>query len=499
MDDTSKIKKKIFGAYISILTVVSLGLGVSLYKNWCSLLEDTASTLLDEAAVKSALIEGSLLDASRILDVAKGSMAIATSSNTISNLSAHNILNKSLEGFSMYEPENSLGLLFYVDKNGIIRAENGIYPTSEVDVNDRLYFRELSQHPNLKWYIGNKVLGRRTGSAVFHLAIPLLDPQNRFNGLLVQQISVDAISKALASATGHNKFRTLTYQDDGYLIYAHPDDPLAENSDVNAQIQSSAKAQDKKTGWFYLATPKHYAELGVYVGFVHSSVFGLLTVTTIPRATLLKKFAFENMQLSLYIVMGLLIISVVFYNLYKQVCANAIATELALHDPLTHLQNRRALDEEFPRLWHDAMRQNKPISALFADIDHFKVFNDTCGHDLGDEALKAVANTISQCCKRPLDFCCRWGGEEFAIILPETDEAGAIHIAKELLKAVSEIRIAFPEPCPLTLGISIGIATVNVSATTIDEDLVNMADKAMLEAKRTGRGRYVLYRDIQRI
>ena len=181
------------------------------------------------------------------------------------------------------------------------------------------------------------------------------------------------------------------------------------------------------------------------------------------------------------------------WRFYRNAVEMDLTLEMSYTDGLTQLKNRRAFDVEFPRLWKDAMRTKQFISALFIDIDHFKVFNDDYGHECGDIALKAVADAIQRSVSRPLDICCRWGGEEFAVVLPNTTEHSAISLAEGIMKAVRSIRFDFPCDKRPKISVSIGIASTIVREENQTDDLIDMADKAMYLAKQAGRDRYALY------
>ena len=497
MDASSPVKKKIALAYLATVLVLGAGFGLSLYQNWIRHIGDIGDALVDEAAVVSALVDGSLLDASRILDIAKRGIVSATVNNTINDKKAYEILKASVAEFSVFKPENLLGLIFYADKSGTIRATNSEYPIATIDVRDRHYFKDLLSHPDSKWSIGPRVIGRRTHTPVFHLSLPILDSHQQFNGVVMQQISVNAISDVLARSGTHTKFTTATFQHDGLATYTHPDAEATDLTSSYAAIREIALQHKQSTGWLKLSDTQSTTGQGLYVGYVIAPTFGLSTVATIPANMVLNEFLEDNFKLCLFVAIAFFVLSALFYSLYKQVVINASSRELSLRDPLTQLYNRRALDELFPKLWHDAFRQKKPLSVLFTDIDHFKYFNDTCGHEVGDLALKAVAKAVASCSQRPLDFSCRWGGEEFVLVLPETDQSGAIHVAELLLQAVANIHLEIlGTPCPLKLAVSIGIAVSNTTSAGIEDDLIDMADKAMLEAKRAGRGRYILFQNI---
>jgi diguanylate cyclase (GGDEF)-like protein/PAS domain S-box-containing protein len=163
---------------------------------------------------------------------------------------------------------------------------------------------------------------------------------------------------------------------------------------------------------------------------------------------------------------------------------------LAAKDGLTGLANRRAFDQSLESEWLRAQRSRKPLSLLFVDVDHFKLFNDKHGHQSGDECLRAVAAIVGSQTLRPTDLAARYGGEEFAIILPETDGAGAIELAERIRKAVMDLRIVHGAArAGSHVTLSVGVAT-QVPGLDIGPDcLLGQADQALYAAKRLGRNR----------
>ncbi|XUJ36586.1 GGDEF domain-containing protein [Bradyrhizobium japonicum] len=129
-------------------------------------------------------------------------------------------------------------------------------------------------------------------------------------------------------------------------------------------------------------------------------------------------------------------------DLTDQKRAEMALKELATKDGLTGLSNRRAFDQMLMSEWARAQRTQKPMALLFVDVDHFKLFNDRHGHQSGDECLRAVADVVSRHAVRPLDLASRYGGEEFALILPDMDCDAACAIAEEIRRAVMALRIA---------------------------------------------------------
>jgi diguanylate cyclase (GGDEF)-like protein len=167
------------------------------------------------------------------------------------------------------------------------------------------------------------------------------------------------------------------------------------------------------------------------------------------------------------------------------------AVALAMQDPLTELFNRRAFYQQASSLLKQAERHQRPLSLLLADIDHFKAINDTFGHDIGDQALKTVANLLHKN-MRTEDLCARFGGEEFIALLPDTGRDAALNLAQRINQAIkSEIVDANGQEVVLT--ISIGVAC-SLSGNTL-EAMIKSADNALYQAKDNGRDQVCLAKD----
>jgi diguanylate cyclase (GGDEF)-like protein len=161
--------------------------------------------------------------------------------------------------------------------------------------------------------------------------------------------------------------------------------------------------------------------------------------------------------------------------------------ELATTDALTGLRNRRRFDAEMEVEWKRARRNNIPIALLMIDADHFKFYNDSFGHQAGDEVLVGIGICISDSVRRAGDCAARYGGEEFAVLLPGLSPAEAVSVAET-------IRLKFQEWCggPTITTVSIGVASMVPSAGMDWSILVKAADKALYAAKANGRNQSVL-------
>lgn len=168
--------------------------------------------------------------------------------------------------------------------------------------------------------------------------------------------------------------------------------------------------------------------------------------------------------------------------------ANKILQRLSSLDGLTGISNRRRFDQLLKKEWLRAIRHSSSISIIMIDIDFFKLFNDTYGHQGGDDCLKQVAETLESSIHRETDMVARYGGEEFVAILPETGVQGALEVAKKMRSQIEGQHIPH-KSSKITdhLTISVGVATAIPERGSKPEALIAAADQALYEAKNNGR------------
>jgi diguanylate cyclase (GGDEF)-like protein len=174
---------------------------------------------------------------------------------------------------------------------------------------------------------------------------------------------------------------------------------------------------------------------------------------------------------------------------------NRELTQLSQTDGLTQLLNRRTFEAKAEELWRQASRNKQPLAVILIDVDYFKLYNDYYGHPAGDECLRRVAALLAECVSRPSDIVGRYGGEEFVILLTNTPEDGALHVAEEIRQKVEGLYIkhrASPSDTKVTLSMGVS-ATHYTTGTTLSKQ-ISRADKALYAAKQAGRNRVQLDR-----
>lgn len=160
--------------------------------------------------------------------------------------------------------------------------------------------------------------------------------------------------------------------------------------------------------------------------------------------------------------------------------------EQATNDALTGAKNRKFFDQRLLAEYRLSRRQQTPLSLLMLDIDFFKNVNDTYGHLMGDKVLLSFANKAIGLLRRPNDYVCRYGGEEFAVLLSNTDHKGALKVA-ELIRQKTENSPVLCDGVQINVTVSIGVATLTVDDSTATDELFSEADKALYQAKELGR------------
>ena len=164
-----------------------------------------------------------------------------------------------------------------------------------------------------------------------------------------------------------------------------------------------------------------------------------------------------------------------------------LLSEMVARDGLTGLKNRGAFDDDYARLWQQAMRERRALALLLLDVDHFKAYNDRYGHQAGDAALQRVAHVAQRFARRPLDIAARYGGEEFLVALYDLGAEHVREIAEELRESVQALGIPHDDSPAGVVTASIGVSIVSPRPGRSAEGALQLADEALYAAKRSGR------------
>ena len=257
------------------------------------------------------------------------------------------------------------------------------------------------------------------------------------------------------------------------------------------EIGELVDGQSEKT-FFYMAplkTEKECLPCHASHGYKEGDVRGGISVTLpfvphIPFVALL----IGHVVIGFAGLLGIALFGAKLNEAYELIKSQAVT------DDLTGIPNRRSFLDRTRTEFNRSRRNKYPLSIIMIDIDHFKSYNDTYGHERGDECLKKVALAIQKTLKRPSDFCARYGGEEFITVLPDTTEEGAMFIAEEIRAAVRNLAIQHEKSPPAGMvSISLGVATAENNLSITYEDLIRQSDKALYLAKEKGRNRVEVY------
>lgn len=169
----------------------------------------------------------------------------------------------------------------------------------------------------------------------------------------------------------------------------------------------------------------------------------------------------------------------------------ALISDLVERDALTGLKNRRAFDEHLRRVWQQAQRDQRSLAIALVDVDHFKRYNDSYGHQAGDETLRRVGRTLRDAARRPLDLAARYGGEEFAMIFYDLTAERVASVAEQLRRRVEELHTG-SAALRARVTISAGVVVIEPSIGRTTMGALQLADEALYEAKSRGRNRVVL-------
>ena len=387
-----------------------------------------------------------------------------------------------------------LGSMLVLDANGNIVFDAAGEVPRVANFADREYFRVHQQRSNVGLYVGHPYASRlRNGSLSIPLSRRISHTDGSFAGVVLLAIQLDYFRQLFSTLSLGNHGAMVLMQQDGTLIMRRPYDEKVIGRNVS-NASTFKEHRQKVEGSFtdvsvidgvrrlYYFKNLRNLPLTIIVAEAYSDIYAAWWQRTVTIAGVMLALAAAFIGLSF--AFGL--------QLRCRMRAESKLAMLAQTDGLTGLHNRRTLGEILDQEWRRARRTRSMFSLLFVDIDWFKVYNDTYGHQAGDATLAAVAKCIGDNIRRPLDHAARYGGEEFIVVLPDTSPDGAIAMAENIRVAIADLGIEHS-------GSEFGRVTASIGAATWtpeqDSDLsavVRVADQALYTAKATGRNKVEL-------
>jgi diguanylate cyclase (GGDEF)-like protein len=384
-----------------------------------------------------------------------------------------------------------LAAIFVTDRTGRIVIDSRADIPPEVNLADRDYFRIQRDAPAWGLYLSPPRASRLlNGERVVYLSRRITDTDGSFRGVVVGAVSVQYFSALLSGLNVGSHGAVALIHTDGALVMRLPGNAELTGRDMRGsapftQMMTSAEGTFTETasidGIRRVYAFKHLSGLPLIAAVAPAE----MDVYATWRARAVRVGAMMVLVCGAFIGVAILLARA----LRQKAKAESALRTLAQTDSLTGLSNRRTLDEMLEREWRRAVREHRPLSVLFVDLDRFKAYNDRYGHQAGDDVLAAVGRCLADHVRRPGDLAARYGGEEFVLVLPDTDSMGAMSIAESVRKAVAELAIEHAGSEQGRVTISVGAASWQGLVADSVSSVVKAADEALYRAKAIGRNR----------
>lgn len=383
-----------------------------------------------------------------------------------------------------------MSVMLVIDENGDIKLDAGANPPRKANFADRAYFQAHKIRADLGLFVGTPLVSRLTGHRMIPFSRRITKADGSFGGVVLGTLKLTYFV-GLFDRLGLGREGAINlYHHDGTRIARQP----SVDSDIGANIAGTSNFE------------RFLREIrGSFVGIsTRDAIERRYTFTRIGELPLILDVALATddieaewrvKALVMSVIVGTLCaltmgLSLLFgRELKRRAAVEAELAQLSMTDTLTGLPNRRRFDDAIATTWKSARRAQAPLSLLIVDADHFKRYNDCYGHTVGDEVLKGLAHCLSASVYRPGDLVCRVGGEEFVVLLPNTDRFAALRIAEAIHQAVMGLSIASAGIASGSVTVSIGLASARFDGgeTRTAKDLYHGADMALYAAKAGGR------------
>ncbi|WP_052659141.1 sensor domain-containing diguanylate cyclase [Pseudomonas sp. LFM046] len=376
-------------------------------------------------------------------------------------------------------------------------------PPSRPDVNnaDRSYFQHHRQSVSRDTEVSNPVRSRLSGDWVLPVSRRFNGKDGHFAGVVVATIRIAHFRDFYKLFDVGHEGSILMAMNDGTIIYRRPE----QSGSTGASMANSYMFQaDLKRSPVGLGASVSLLD-GVDRVYAYRALdhFPLVVAVSMSRNEVLGEWGRKAVVVGGLVAVLILALMLAGRGVVTRVRQSMVAAQsiereneelflLANRDGLTGISNRRQFDQSLKIEFHRAATVQAPLALVMIDVDNFKAYNDSYGHQAGDLCLKAVSEVLRRFKVRAGDTVARYGGEEFAVLLPHTDLIGARLVAERIRQAVCEQRIAH-------VGNSLGVVTVSIGVHSLvpddsirPEQLVALADSALYQAKKDGRNQVCL-------
>ncbi len=377
------------------------------------------------------------------------------------------------------------GAIQVFDAKGKLTIDASSLDPVPEDRSDEEYFRVHREDPDIGLFISKPMLHRSAYAIV--LSRRITGPDGSFLGVVAGSIRFSYF---------HDLFGRLSLNPGDIITVLRRDRTIIMRTPFDLDVIGKNLAERSNWNPANLQSNGSYSGIGPVDGIARlyvrrSGTSPLYTVVGKPLDGIFSLWRTEAIRIGA--IMTALILFVLGTTLFlareigRRAKAEDKLEELATTDALTGLKNRRKFDSEVDVEWRRAARNNMPVALLMIDADHFKSYNDTCGHQAGDQVLVGIAICISDSVRRAGDCPARFGGEEFAVLLPGLSAMEAVGVAETI-----RLKVECWSEDPTATTVSIGAASMTPAAGTHWSDLIEAADEALYAAKANGRNQTVL-------
>ncbi len=489
-----RLKRSLLIVATIILTILAVSSISLIFSNKNSQMSLAGQSIKSMASILSRESDATLTLAATILEELSTHLKIDADNRFLEQEQIHSALISYRRLINEQTGSSSFSHLFLIGFDGYNVVNSVSYPAKRVDASDRIYFKHHQQVPGKKLNISQPKNSKVTGEKVIYLTRRVSHENGQFCGVIGIQLKLSHFDRMYKQLGIPDDGSVAVLRSDGMGIYRFPmtdsflETSVAERSEFQKMLQ-------QKSGFIYAPSAPYDGDNRL-VGYKLSDKFPIVNIITITEDSLLKSWVDSSIKTLLLAAFAGLTLLILVYFTYQQLRVLDHAIHLSNHDSLTSLWNRRALNHHLEEEWRRLKRRGGDISLLFIDIDYFKNFNDLYGHSKGDLCLKQVARTITQFAERSGEMASRFGGEEFIVLLPESDLKKAYTTANRISRAIQQLSIAHASSeVSDCVTISIGVASIKPIEGYSTSELLDHADEALYQAKAKGRNQIRVYKN----